>query len=63
MSTQRKVFVKPCEGRAVRDPITYRLLKAEGESKPLDQYWQRRIRDKDVEASPDPEAAAPAQEA
>lgn len=61
MSTQRTAFLKPAQGRSVRDPVTFRLLKAEGETKPLDQYWRRRIRDKDVEVAPDP--SAPAKEA
>jgi hypothetical protein len=55
----KQVFVKPAEGRAVRDPVTYRLLKDEGETKPLDQYWQRRIRDADVEVSDPPAPEEP----
>jgi hypothetical protein len=29
----------------VRDPVTFRPLKAEGENKPKTQFWLRRIRD------------------
>ena len=43
------MFVKPCEGRAVRDPTTRALLAADGEEKPDTRFWRRRVRDKDVE--------------
>ncbi len=43
------MFVKPCEGRAVRDPMSRALLAAEGEEKPDIRFWRRRVRDKDVE--------------
>jgi hypothetical protein len=45
----------------VRDPVTFRPLKAEGENKPKTQFWLRRIRDRDViEGKPDaPSPSAP----
>ena len=43
------MFVKPCEGRAVRDPTSRALLAADGEEKPDTRFWRRRVRDKDVE--------------
>ncbi len=42
------MFVKPAEGRAVRDPDSRALLAAEGEEKPDTRFWRRRVRDKDV---------------
>ena len=39
-----KVFVLPVEGRLCRDPITMKPLNPEGEQKPRDGYWLRRIR-------------------
>ena len=44
------MFIKPCEGRAVRDPTSRALLAADGEEKPDTRFWRRRVRDKDVEA-------------
>lgn len=43
------MFVRPAEGRAVRDPDTRVLLSASGEEKPDTRFWRRRVRDKDVE--------------
>lgn len=40
--------IKPAPGLIVRDPVTYRPLAVEGEDKPRDQYWMRRLRDADV---------------
>lgn len=40
--------VKPKEGYVVRDPHSMRALNAEGEEKPRNQYWLRRLRDGDV---------------
>ena len=48
--------IKPRLGLLVRDPATYRPLALEGEDKPRDQYWMRRLRDGDVvkvEAEPE----------
>jgi hypothetical protein len=47
-------------GRAcVPDPVSQRPLAAEGENKPLDQYWTARIRDHDVDVCMPPAPAAP----
>lgn len=58
--------LKPAPGRRVRDPITLALLAPEGESKPDNSYWQRKLRDGDVElipeVSPDPKPAKKAKE-
>jgi Protein of unknown function (DUF2635) len=43
-----KMWIKPKEGLVVRDWVTHRPLAAEGEEKPCDQYWMRRLRDGDV---------------
>jgi hypothetical protein len=40
--------VKPAEGRAVRDPVTKKLLPAAGREVPDNQFWRRRVRDGDV---------------
>ena len=42
------IKVKPKQGVMVRDPETREPLKAEGEMKPRDTYWLRRIKDGDV---------------
>ena len=63
------MFVKPVEGRAVRDPKSMMLLPAEGREVPdTDAFWARRVRDGDVtvqdgEQQPDEEFAAPQREA
>ena len=60
-----KIFVKPGMGHGnqagrrllVRDPISLRFLKEEGELKPKTSYWLRRLRCKDCEqATPPPKA-------
>ncbi|MDH4229963.1 MAG: DUF2635 domain-containing protein [Nitrospirota bacterium] len=52
------VFVKPTSPEfLVRDPITMAHLAADGEEKPLDQHWQRRINDGDVVVCKPPKAA------
>lgn len=43
-----KIFLKPAEGRQVRDPATKEPLPAEGDFKPRNSYWLRRIKDGDV---------------
>lgn len=48
MAGGRTVTVKPAPGLKVRDPTTFRFVAEEGETKPLDQYWSRRLRDGDV---------------
>lgn len=45
---QDKIFIKPADGRQVRDPVTKEPLYAEGDSKPRNSYWLRRIKDGDV---------------
>lgn len=41
----KKIKVKPGrEGLIVRDPISLKQLKVEGEEKPLNAYWSRRLR-------------------
>lgn len=42
--------VKPAEGRAVRDERTMQLLPPDGRDVPLNNFWQRRLRDGDVVA-------------
>jgi hypothetical protein len=45
---QEMFFVKACEGRRVRDSETFHVLAPEGEWKPKNTYWLRRVRDEDV---------------
>lgn len=40
--------IKPAPGRAVRDPVTMKLLAEDGEEKPRISYWVRRLKDGDV---------------
>ena len=42
------MYVKPAEGLIVRDPVTKEALPEEGREVPRNQYWNRRLRDKDV---------------
>ena len=42
------MFVKPAKSRAVRDPVSRRLLPAEGADVPETSFWHRRVRDEDV---------------
>lgn len=51
--------LKPAPHLQVRDPVTRQPLAADGERKPLDTYWCRRLADGDVLLVPD-EAPAPA---
>lgn len=45
----RTLCLRPArEGLIVRDPVTHAALAPEGESKPLNTYWRRRLRDGDV---------------
>lgn len=40
-----EMFVlKPAPGRLVRDPFTLAKLAPEGEPKPQDSYWLRRVK-------------------
>ncbi len=43
------IKIKPLNGLIVRDPETREPLKDEGEEKPRNLYWLRRIQDKSVE--------------
>lgn len=43
------IKIKPLNGLIVRDPETREPLKVEGEEKPRNPYWLRRIKDKSVE--------------
>jgi hypothetical protein len=48
------LFIKPAPGIIVRDPVTREPLAAEGESKPRNPHWLRRLKDGDVvEAKPE----------
>lgn len=47
-------FVKPAEGRNVRDPVTRKHIPAEGVEVPNDPFWRRRLRDGDVVEAPRP---------
>ena len=50
-----RIYLKPMAGRDSPDPAKGgALLPAEGDSVPLNAYWQRRINDGDVvEAEPE----------
>lgn len=37
------IKLRPAPGVVVRDPTTRRVLKADGEEKPRNQYWMRRL--------------------
>jgi hypothetical protein len=41
-------ILRACPGRRVRDPQTLALLPPDGQRKPLNSYWLRRLRDGDV---------------
>ena len=53
------MYVKPAEGRALRDPQTRRLLPAESRQVPDDIFWQRALADGDVVACDPPEEGMP----
>jgi hypothetical protein len=42
------MFVKPVEGRLIRDPASRLPVPAEGRNVPEDAYWMRAVRDGDV---------------
>jgi hypothetical protein len=50
------MFVKPAEGRAVRDPASRALLPANCGDVPMTAFWLRRLRDKDVVEANAPKA-------
>ncbi|EJB0095757.1 TPA: DUF2635 domain-containing protein [Escherichia coli] len=35
--------IKPAEGKTIRDPLTMELLAPEGEEKPRNSFWIRRL--------------------
>ncbi|MBA1445879.1 MAG: DUF2635 domain-containing protein [Chromatiales bacterium] len=41
-------YLKPADGRLVRDPVTSKHLASNGEDKPRNSYWLRRLKDGDV---------------
>ncbi|NOI79237.1 DUF2635 domain-containing protein [Vibrio tubiashii] len=46
--TQVTTFkIKPKQGFTVKDPKTFKPLKPEGEDKPRNTYWLRRVQDGD----------------
>jgi hypothetical protein len=49
--------LKPAPGLVVRDPTTRQPLAEQGEPKPLDTYWCRRLFDGDVHQVPEPAVA------
>lgn len=51
-----QVYVVPKKGLTVRDPIDRAPLPNEGDWKPRDTYWDRRINDGDVIVSEPPKA-------
>lgn len=40
--------IKPAEGKAIRDPLTMKLLSPQGEEKPRNSFWIRRLAAGDV---------------
>ncbi|PFF95391.1 DUF2635 domain-containing protein [Escherichia albertii] len=40
--------IKPAEGKAIRDPFTMKLLNPDGEEKPRNSFWIRRLAAGDV---------------
>lgn len=53
------IHIKPAMGLIVRDPISAVPLRAEGEHKPLDAYWARRLADGSVHEVVMPHASKP----
>ncbi len=43
MAAKPTMFVIPAPGRRVKDPITFKVLPAEGDDKPRNSYWTRRV--------------------
>jgi len=56
------MFVKPVEGREVRDPVTQQPVPPEGREVPDTAFWNRRVRDGDLKDAtpPKPSGKAPA---
>ena len=70
MDEQLQLFVKPVEGRRVKDPVTMRVLAPDGEWKPAVSFWHRRVLEGDVTdeteralllQAPEPEVTEPKQ--
>lgn len=53
-----QIHIKPAAGLIVRDPISAVPLRAEGEHKPLDAYWSRRLAEGSVQEVIVPQAPA-----
>lgn len=49
------LFLKPAPGRIVRDPVTMTPIPPDGEEKPRDPHWLRRLHDGDVVEALPPE--------
>lgn len=45
----KTLFIKPMPNMVVRDPVTFTRLSADGEEKPDNVYWRRRIKEGSVE--------------
>ncbi len=56
------MFVIP-KHETVRDPVTKRAIAPTGAEVPMNGYWMRRVRDKDVVIGEAPAAATPAKAA
>lgn len=44
-----KTDIKPREGLTILDPKTGRIIPPEGISVTMNEFWRRRLRDKDIE--------------
>lgn len=44
----KELFLKPQTGLKVKDPVTGKPLADDGETKPANTYWLRRLADGDV---------------
>lgn len=45
----KTIFIKPSANMVVRDPATFAPLSVEGEEKPDNAYWRRRLQEGSVE--------------
>jgi len=54
---EEKMFIKPAPGLMVKDPVTGQPLPEEGDFKPRDIYWNRRLLDNDVIETKPPKPA------
>lgn len=45
----KTIFIKPTASTVVRDPTTFAALSADGEEKPDNAYWRRRLQEGSVE--------------